>query len=109
MTLANDTVDERQDTGKFLTCMCILVQEVVEDPALSVRFRNWARRWGEDVTPACCTTPCTICSRAVMDHGGTVPLDADQNQPEQASTASPPQGPSSSSATGIAGKLYRGK
>ena len=33
---------------KFLTCLCVMIQEVVEDLACAARFRGWARRWGED-------------------------------------------------------------
>ena len=29
---------------KFLTCLCVMIQEVVEDPACAARFRGWARR-----------------------------------------------------------------
>ena len=38
--------------GEFLTCLCILVQEVVEEPQTAQRFRGWARRWGEDEADA---------------------------------------------------------
>ena len=40
--------------GKFLTCLCIMIQEVVENPECAERFSGWARRWGgEDELHAC--------------------------------------------------------
>ena len=30
---------------KFMSAVCILVQEIVEDNGLSVRYHNWAKRW----------------------------------------------------------------
>ena len=38
---------------KLLSTICILVQEVLEDNGLCERFKNWARRWGEDEPDAC--------------------------------------------------------
>ena len=29
---------------KFLTCLCIMIREVVEDPSCAERFQGWARR-----------------------------------------------------------------
>ena len=44
----------RQRTkNKFLTCVCIMVQEEVEDLQQACRFRNWACKWGEDEADAC--------------------------------------------------------
>ena len=51
--MANFAVHGRQTRSKFLTCICVLVQEIVEDPVLAARFRNWAGRLGEDETDAC--------------------------------------------------------
>ena len=42
-----------QTRSKFLTCVCVIVQEVLGDPSLANRFCNWARRWGKDETDAC--------------------------------------------------------
>ena len=38
---------------KFLTCLCVMIQEVVEDLDCAARFRGWAERWGEDELDAC--------------------------------------------------------
>ena len=38
---------------KVLSAICVLVQEVVEDNGLATRFKDWARRWGDDEPDAC--------------------------------------------------------
>ena len=49
---------------KFLTCLCVLIQEVVEEPACAARFRGWTWRWGK---MSCTSTP--ILPLATTRHG----------------------------------------
>ena len=49
-TLRNMKPDTKQ---KFMSAVCILAQEIVEDNGMSARYQNWAKRWGEDQPEAC--------------------------------------------------------
>ena len=59
---------------KILTCLCILVQDVVEDPQTMARCQNWARRWREDEADACGihSQMYDMFQRHVMGIGGAV-------------------------------------